>query len=167
MEKAPIDLAQLVHRQAIEDRLIDYCLHLDAMDLDALVQNFTEDCQVTYGPDPRLEAHGREALKTSLARMWRWRRTAHHLSNLRVWFNGPDRASAESAVWAWHEAQDGSQAEIYGIYRDSLIHSEDGWLIHQRNMSMRGASETFRVPIPQAHRQPPPPGWTPPEGLDE
>ncbi|MEL6782273.1 MAG: nuclear transport factor 2 family protein [Pseudomonadota bacterium] len=167
METTPAEIAQLVHRQAIETRLIDYCRHLDEMDLDALVQNFTEDCQITYGPDPRLEARGRKALKASLARMWRWRRTAHHLCNVRLWFDGPDNASAESAVWAWHEAQGGSRAEVYGVYRDSLIHSEDGWLIRQRSMSMRGASESFRVPIPQAHRHPPPPGWTAPDGLDD
>lgn len=167
MESTPADITQLVHRQAIEDRLIDYCRDLDAMDLDALVQNFTEDCRVTYGPDPRLQAHGREAQKTSLTRMWRWRRTAHHLCNMRVWFDGTDRASSESAVWAWHEAQDGSQAEVYGVYRDSLIHTDAGWLIHERSMSMRGSSESFRVPIPRAYRHPPPPGWTAPEGLDE
>lgn len=166
MDALPTGSARLVHRQSIEDRLVDYCRHLDEMDLEALVQCFTEECRVTYGPDQRLEANGRDALKTSLARMWRWRRTAHHLCNVRVWFDGSERASAESAVWAWHEAQDGSHAEVYGVYRDRLIHSEDGWLIRQRSMLMRGATESFRLPIPEAYRHPPPPGWAAPEGLD-
>ncbi|PWJ10047.1 nuclear transport factor 2 family protein [Jannaschia seohaensis] len=159
-------IAQALDRQAIADVLVDYCRFLDSMDLEALAALFTPDCRVVYGDDPRLRAEGRDALRSSLARMWRWRRTAHHLSNIRVWFDAPGRARAESAVWAWHEAQDGSPAEVYGVYDDRLIETAEGWRIDARRMTMRGASAGFRVALPPTERRPPPPGWTTPEGLD-
>ncbi|MEZ5862749.1 MAG: nuclear transport factor 2 family protein [Geminicoccaceae bacterium] len=93
-------LRELLDRRQIEDLLIDYCRHLDRMALDELAELFTTDCRVTYGPDPRLAAVGREALAGSLARMWRWRRTAHHLANVRVWLDRADTARAESYVHA-------------------------------------------------------------------
>lgn len=158
-------VARLLAEREIEAVLVDYCRHLDAMDLPWLAALFTEDAHVVYGPDPRLEAKGREEIEASLARMWRWRRTAHHLSNVRVWIDSADTARAESAVWAWHEAADGSEASVYGVYHDRFVR-DGGWRIAERRMEMRGASGGFRVPITPAWRAPPPEGWAPPEGLD-
>ncbi len=151
---------------AIHDLLVDYCLHLDRMDLGALSGLFTADCLVVYGPDPQLTANGAKALEASLARMWRWNRTAHHLSNLRITPEGADTALAESYVMAWHERPDGSTATIYGRYLDRLSRTSDGWRISERRMEMNGSDTGFRVAIPQAPRHPPPAGWAPPPGLD-
>jgi len=159
-------MRELLDRRQIEDLLVDYCRHLDRMELDALAALFTTDCRVTYGAEPRLAAVGREALARSLARMWRWRRTAHHLANVRVWLDSADTARAESYVHAWHERPDGRTATVYGRYLDSLRRTPEGWRIAERRMDMNGADANFHVPIPQAPRQPPPPGWQPPEGLD-
>ena len=153
-------------RHAVEEVLVDYCRHLDRMDLDALAALFTDDCSVVFGPDPNLRAEGRAALRQSMARMWRWRRTAHHLSTLRIWEDGADAVRTESYVHAWHEAQDGASAEVFGIYRDRLVRTAEGWRIAHREMAMNGAKGAFRLPIPQAGRAAPPPGWIPPEGLD-
>jgi ketosteroid isomerase-like protein len=153
-------------RFAIQDLLTDYCRHLDRMDLPALAALFTPDCRVIYGPDPALIAEGAEALQASLARMWRWKRTAHHLSNLRIWPDGADAARSESCVHAWHERPDGGTATIYGRYLDRLIRTPAGWRIQERRMDMNGADAGFRVAIPQAPRHPPPPGWAPPPGID-
>lgn len=157
---------ELLNRRWIEDLLVDYCRHLDRMELEALATLFTADCRVTYGPDPRLAAVGREALASSLARMWRWRRTAHHLANVRIWLDGSDAARAESCVHAWHERPDGRTATVYGRYLDIVKRTPEGWRIAERRMDMNGADANFRVAIPEAARQPPPPGWQPPEGLD-
>ncbi len=148
------DIRTLLDTAAITGVLTDYCRFLDRMDLAALGTLFTPDAQVIYGPDPRL-----------LARMWRWKRTAHHLANVRVWVEG-GTARAESAVHAWHEAADGSDAEIFGLYHDRLARVGEDWLIAERRMEMQGSRGGFRVPIPPAHREAPPPGWTPPQGLD-
>lgn len=151
---------------AIHDLLVDYCLHLDRMDLAALSALFTTDCVVVYGPDPKLMAQGAKALEASLARMWRWTRTAHHLSNVRISPEGAQDARSESCVTAWHERPDGSTATIYGRYLDRLVRTPDGWRICERRMEMNGSDAGFRVAIPQAPRHPPPAGWAPPAGLD-
>lgn len=153
-------------RFAIHDLLTDYCLHLDRMDLGALARLFTADCEVIYGPDPQLTAWGAAALEASLSRMWRWRRTAHHLSNIRLWPDGTDHVLSESYVMAWHERPDGTTATVFGRYLDRMTRTPDGWRIAQRRMEMNGADAGFRVAIPQAQRHPPPPGWVPPPGLD-
>ncbi|WP_431300251.1 nuclear transport factor 2 family protein [Tabrizicola sp. BL-A-41-H6] len=155
-----------VDRHEIEDVLTDYCHHLDRMDLSALAGLFTHDCVVIYGPEPHLTACGRAALAASLARMWRWKRTAHHLSNLRICALTSDAARAESYVLAWHERPDGQTATLYGRYLDLLTRTPDGWRIQERRMDMNGADQGFRVAIPQAIRAAPPPGWRPPEGID-
>ncbi len=153
-------------QRAIEDLLIDYCRHLDRMDLPALARLFTPDCRVIYGPDPHLIAEGPDALQASLARMWRWTRTAHHLSNVRIWRDTQDTAHAESYVHAWHERPDGSTATIYGRYLDQLYRTSQGWRIKERRMEMNGADAGFRVAIPQAPRLAPPDGWVAPTGID-
>ncbi len=158
---------ELLARRRIEDTLIAYCNSLDRMDLEAIGQLFTTDCTVSYGPHPDLQTEGRDALVASLARLWRWRRTAHHLCNVTVRFDGPSGAASESRVHAWHEAQDGAEAVLFGTYRDTLVRQGDNWLIHTRQMEMNGSSGGFRVPVPPAFRHPPPDGWTPPTGLDD
>ncbi|MFO6463359.1 nuclear transport factor 2 family protein [Jannaschia sp. KMU-145] len=160
------DLRALTDRAAIRDVLADYCRALDRMDLAALAALFTRDCEVAFGPDPRLTARGRDDLERSMARMWRWRRTAHHLGQVRIWFDGPDHARAESYVLAWHETSDGRPAVLHGVYRDRLRRTDEGWRLSHRAMEMNAAEGAFHVPIPPVERALPPKGWCAPEGLD-
>ena len=160
------DLIQLVDRQQIEALLIDYCALLDRMELSELAALFTTDCQVVYGPGPALTSDGRDGLEASLARMWRWSRTAHHLCNLRIRYIDPDVADTESQVIAWHEASDGRTATLYGRYLDRVVRTSYGWRIAQRRMDMNGSDAGFRVPLPPAPRRPTPSGWRAPDGLD-
>jgi ketosteroid isomerase-like protein len=153
-------------RAGIADLLADYCRHLDAMDLSALAALFTPDAAVTYGDAPALNAAGRDAIAASLARMWRWRRTAHHLTTLRLWADGEGAARSEARVIAWHERGDGSTATVHGRYLDRLVRSTDGWRIAQRRMEELGSDAGFTVPLHQAPRAAPPPGWSAPAGLD-
>jgi len=153
-------------RAAIADLLADYCRHLDAMDLGALADLFTDDATVTYGEAPALNAIGRGAIAASLARMWRWRRTAHHLTTVRLWADGPGAAQSEARVIAWHERPDGSTATVHGRYLDRLLRTADGWRIAHRRMEELGSDAGFTVPLHPAPRAAPPPGWSPPAGLD-
>lgn len=148
-------LARLLARQAIEDVLVAYCRHLDRMDLPAIGALFTADCTVVYADAPGFSASGRDALERSLARMWRWQRTAHHLSNVTVAFDDARTARTESYVLAWHERPDGRTATLYGRYLDRLVQEADGaWRIAERRMDMNGADAGFTVPLPQASRHP-------------
>ena len=150
-------------RVAIHDLLADYCQYLDTMDLDALAALFTPDCEVVYGDGPHLQSRGSDALAASLQRMWRWARSSHHLSNVRIRFDGDDDADVVSYVLAWHERPDGSTATIYGQYRDRVQRTAAGWRIARRQMLMNGCDAGFQVAITPLERRPPPPGWTPPD----
>ena len=142
--------------------LNEYCHALDQMDLPRLCALFTEDCLVEYGPEQWLRSRGAADLEQSLARMWRWARTSHHLSNVQVRFESAHEAVARSYVQAWHERPDGSTATIFGQYNDRLVRRDDGWRIAERRMLMNGNDSGFAVNITRFERKPPPHGWQPP-----
>lgn len=146
-------------RQAIADVLVDYCIYLDGMELEALAGLFTAGCVVEFGPDERLNSRGRGALAKSLERMWRWQRTSHHLSNVRIEFTGPDEARTTSYVLAWHERPDGFTATVYGQYRDRFECREGRWRIAGRRMLMNGANAGFTVNLYPLERRSAPEGW--------
>ena len=156
-------LRRLVERQAITDILIEYCTALDRMDLGRLASLFTEDCVAEYGPEEWLRSRGRKALEQSLARMWRWSRTSHHLSNVQIDFRDDDEAFVRSYVHAWHEGSDGSSATILGQYHDRFVRGDEGWRIAERRMVMNGSDAGFKVNINPFERIPPPAGWKAPE----
>lgn len=163
MKGDPADDSRRADRQAITEILIDYCIYLDRMQLDALADLFTAGCVVEFGSDERLNSRGRDALAKSLERMWRWRRTSHHLSNVRIGFTGPDQAHATSYVLAWHERPDGSTATVYGQYRDRLERRDGRWRIAGRRMLMNGNDAGFTVQLFALDRRPAPEGWVPPD----
>ena len=156
-------LRRLVERQAITDILIEYCTALDRMDLGRLGSLFTEDCVAEYGPEEWLQSRGRKALEQSLARMWRWSRTSHHLSNVQIEFSADDAAFVRSYVHAWHERDDGTSATILGQYHDRFVREHEGWRIAERRMVMNGSDAGFKVNINPFERLSPPAGWKAPE----
>ena len=157
---------EALDRQAIAEVLARYCDALDRMDLDALAALFTDDCAVSYGPDEKLRSRGSAALRTSLERMWRWKRTSHHLSNVIVEFDDADHARAKSYVLAWHERTDGTTATVFGQYRDRLVREGGRWRIAARRMLMNGSDAGFTLALNRLERRKPPPGWVAPD-LDD
>jgi 3-phenylpropionate/cinnamic acid dioxygenase small subunit len=155
-------LQQLLDRQAITTGLVEYCRALDRMDLPRLGALFTEDCVVDYGPQEALRSEGRAALEASLTRLWRWSRTSHHLTNVRIDFTGRDEARVESYVHAWHERADGSTATVFGQYHDHFVRAADAWLIALRRMLMNGCDAGFTVNINRFERIRAPAGWVAP-----
>ena len=159
-----VRVRRLCDREEITWILNEYCNALDRMDLPRLCALFTEDCLVQYGPEEWLQSHGAAALEQSLARMWRWARTSHHLSNVQVEFTNDDKANARSYVHAWHERPDGSTATVMGRYHDRFVRQAAGWRIAERRMVMTGNDSEFEVNINRFERIPAPEGWQPPAG---
>jgi 3-phenylpropionate/cinnamic acid dioxygenase small subunit len=155
-------LRQLMDCEEISFLLAEYCRALDAMELDKVAALFSEDCVVEYGPEDRLRSHGRNALRTGLERLWRWKRTSHHLSNVQIAFRGADEADANSYVMAWHERPDGTTATVFGQYEDKLIRAASGWRLARRRQTMNGNDKGFTVNLFPARRIAPPPGWVAP-----
>jgi len=156
------DNHRLADRQEIADLLAEYCRALDLMDLTAIARVFTEDCQVEYGPEERMQSRGAAGVAKSLERMWRWSRSSHHLTNIQIAFDGPDDARSISYVLAWHERPDGSTATVMGQYHDRLKRTQDAWRIAQRRMEMNGCDAGFTVNLYRTRRRPPPDGWVAP-----
>jgi hypothetical protein len=89
--------------------------------------------------------------------MWRWARTAHHLSNITVRLGpGADQASATSSVIAWHERPDATTATMMGRYLDELVRTEGRWLIARRRQELLGNDAGFTVQINPFARRPRP-----------
>ena len=153
---------RLCDRDEITGLLNEYCRALDSMDLPRLCALFTDDCWVEYGPESWLQSRGAADLEASLARMWRWARTSHHLSNVQIDFSSDDVALSRSYVQAWHERPDRSTATIFGQYHDRLVRLPAGWRIAERRMVMNGSDSGFAVNIHRFERNPPPTGWRPP-----
>jgi ketosteroid isomerase-like protein len=152
-------LGELLDKQAITEVLYAYCAHLDRMDLDALAALFTDDCVVEYGPEPRLQSRGAAGLRRDLARMWRWARTSHHLSNVMVTLEEDGvHAGAISYVLAWHERADGSSATMMGRYQDRLVREGGRWRISRRRQELTGNDAGFDVNINRFQRIPRPDG---------
>jgi hypothetical protein len=150
-------------RLTIAEMLAAYCRVLDSMQLDGLEAIFTQDCVVEFGADERLNARSAAELVEKLGRLWRWRRTSHHLSNVEISFGNSVQASVLSYVIAWHERADGGTATLYGLYRDAFVRTPLGWRIARRRQEMNGSDAGFTVGVFPAARQPPPAGWIAPQ----
>jgi ketosteroid isomerase-like protein len=155
-------LQELTDREEISSLLYEYCRTLDAMDLDALAEIFTEDCVVEYGPEARLQSHGRAAIRQGLERLWRWKRTSHHLSNIQIRFPRADEANVVSYIIAWHERADGGTATIWGQYHDTFVRTPAGWRLKVRRQTMNGNDAGFTVNVFPSERRQPPAGWVAP-----
>lgn len=155
-------LQRLCDREEIAFLMNEYCRALDAMDLDAIAAIFTEDCVVEYGPEDRLKSYGRAAIHKGLERLWRWKRTSHHLSNIQISFSGNDEASANSYIIAWHERPDGGTATVWGQYQDSFVRLPEGWRLARRKQTMNGNDAGFTVNLFPSERRRPPAGWVAP-----
>lgn len=122
---------------AIHDVLIGYCDRVDALNVTGVMRLFTRDCRFDYG-------FGRIFEHDELARLLRERlvaydATSHHLSNIRIELHGPDRATATSAVVAWHRfAEDGREAVLWGRYTDELQRVSGQWQIRRRVLRAAG-----------------------------
>jgi uncharacterized protein (TIGR02246 family) len=151
------ELSELLARQEITHVVYEYCRTLDAMDLDALAALFTVDCVVDYRPGPGMRSEGRATLRRDLERMWRWARTSHHGSGVQIHFDGPDQASVNSCVIAWHESPEGTTATMMGQYQDRFVREADGWRIARRRQVLNGNDAGFTVAINPFERAPRPP----------
>ena len=156
-------LQQLQDRIDIETVLVQYCRHIDCVELDSLVTLFTEDCFVEYGPGVNFSSQGRAKLRLDLERMWRYRRTAHQMANVEIEFLHTDEAHVLSSVTAWHERTDDHNRAVlvlYGRYADTLVRTSEGWRIRHRKLMNLGGDNTFEATIYPSERLRAPAGWS-------
>src|ERR1043165_5154911 len=96
-------------RDRIRSLIHGYCFHFDNNEPEAVAALFTEDATIDYGPEPP-GIVGREAVPRTIAvgLAETFAATSHHVSNIRISFDGPDGASSVTYLYAGHRYRDGS-----------------------------------------------------------
>ena len=133
-------LWEAVQRQLITETLQDYSYYVDCNDPANLVEK-------VFCADGVFELGARHAVigRAELAKMFAktlavFAATSHHVSNIRIRFQGDEHAESSAYVYAWHRrADDGHRIDLWGRYQDSLRLTADGWRIAVRRLA---AAET-------------------------
>lgn len=135
-------------RAEIVDAMHAYARWVDLNRPDEQVKVCTEGCRVNYGRGDGGWIVGRDALREALeAALAPFSATNHVITNVEVDFVGPDRATATSAVHAWHRFRDGSpDFHLFGRYQDVWVRTAGGWRLDERRLLATGT-------IPAAHAE--------------
>lgn len=135
----PSLLEQLLDRQEIAAVMADYARCADLNQPEQQAATFVADCRVRYHPGDWIT--GRAALTDQLrVALARYVQTSHHVSNIEIDFEGPDTATAQSVVMAWHRRHDGSEWTLYGRYVDRWTRTGEGWRLAERELRAAGAA---------------------------
>jgi len=144
---SPELLREIADRVAITDLIHGYCVHFDNNEPEAVAALFTEDATVDYGPESATivgSAAIAETITIGLERTFA--ATSHHVSNIQITFDGPDRAESVTYVYAWHRYVDGSpDGELWGRYRHGFARTEAGWRISRLQLQAAGMVDFHRA----------------------
>ncbi len=139
------DNAAAVGRLIAKDEIVDlvhrYSYCVDHRLYDEVVELFTEDCVVDFGP-----AYHTVRSSAGLRRMFEnpeagFAATSHHNANVLVTFEDPDHASVHTSVYAWHRRSDGVTPRLWGYYHDAVVRHPDGWRIAERRLRTLGTED--------------------------
>ena len=131
-------LRRLLDKDSIVDLVHRYSYCVDHRLYDEVVDLFTEDCTVDYGPvAPPVRT------RTALRQMFGhpaggFEATSHHNANVLVTFEDDDRATVRTSVYAWHEQADGVNPRLWGYYHDLVVRTPEGWRIDTRELRVLG-----------------------------
>lgn len=127
-------LERLLDERAIERLLFDYAYYLDMNMPDEMAALFVEDCEVSYAPN--FGASGLAAYKKTLEGIGTFfSATTHHVSNIRVDFDAPDRARVRAVVLAVHRyTRERPDGILYGQYDDVVVKVDGEWKFKNRTL---------------------------------
>jgi 3-phenylpropionate/cinnamic acid dioxygenase small subunit len=132
---------RLIDKDQITDLVHYYSYYVDHRLYDEVVQLFTEDCVVDYGPGIA-PVRSRAGLRRMLGHPGAgFAATSHHNANVLVTFDDSDHASVRTSVYAWHQRADGSTPCLWGYYHDSVVRLPEGWRIAERQLRTLGAED--------------------------
>jgi uncharacterized protein (TIGR02246 family) len=146
---------EFLDRQEITDLIHAYCDHFDRNEPEAVAALFTRDATVDYGPEMATIV-GSDAIAATIAVGLErtFHATSHHVSNIRITFDGPDAASAVSYLYAWHRYVDGSpDGELWGRYRHRFERTAAGWRIAELVLEAAGTVDFHRTTMHPVERR--------------
>jgi ketosteroid isomerase-like protein len=138
---------ELVDRREIADLIHAYCLHFDANEPDEVAALFTADATVDYGPEAETIVGADAIARTIAVGLERtFEATSHHVSNIQLEFDGPDRARGVTYLYAWHRYVDGSpDGELWGRYHHRFERTDVGWRIAELVLRAAGTKDFHRA----------------------
>jgi 3-phenylpropionate/cinnamic acid dioxygenase small subunit len=132
-------LQRLVDKDSIQDLIHEYSYCVDHRRYDDVVELFTSDCVVDYGPLTGSLVRSRSELRRVLGDPRAgFEATSHHNANVLVTFESDDRATVRASVYAWHRQTDGTTPRLWGYYHDSVVRTPDGWRFASRQLRVLG-----------------------------
>ena len=135
-------LRRLLDKDLIIDLVHRYSYCVDHRLYDEVVELFTEDCVVDYGPAFAPPVRSRAGLRQMFGHPKAgFAATSHHNSNVLVTFADADHASVRTSVYAWHQRTDGGTPRLWGYYHDSVVRLSEGWRIAQRQLRVLGVED--------------------------
>ena len=136
-----LTIEQALDRIEINDVLVQYAVHMDAGDFDALAAIFSEGATYDIAPDPGIvpvPARGRAAIRKILsdryAEVSKTAQRRHLITNVSVDKLAGDQASARCFLTVLTIPKSGGPAELRGtgVYFDKLSRVGGNWRITDR-----------------------------------
>jgi len=135
-------LRRLLDKDSIVDVVHRYSYCVDHRLYDEVVELFTTDCVVDYGPGNGSAVRSRAALRRLFGHPeGGFKATSHHNANILVTFESEDLATVRTSVYAWHEQTDGITPRLWGYYHDSVVRTPEGWRIARRQLRVLGVED--------------------------
>lgn len=118
--------------------VLAYARHMDARDFAGVAAQFTDDAVVHYahlGGELVGAAEVERYLTQAVGRGTE--ATSHHCSNIEITFDGPDAATVETYLYAWHRLSAAvPHYEVWGRYHDRVVRTATGWRIAERRLQV-------------------------------
>lgn len=142
---------QLESRASLRDLVTDYCQGFDKHNWDQFISIWHEDAVWEIGP-PFGTFYGHEGIRQAVNDVLypAWRETHHLASNLKLEFDGPDRAHGVCNVDCMGATADDIVQMISATYSDDFERRDGIWKIAKRNVVIH-----YFNPIPAAVMSPP------------
>ena len=144
MESEAAAIRRMVDKDEIIDLVHQYSYFVDHRRYDDVIELFTEDCVVDYGPGTP-PVRSRPRLREMLGHPGGFAATSHHNANILVKFDDADRASVRTSVYAWHKRADGRTPQLWGYYHDTVVRDPEGWRIASRQLRVLGVEGDWEM----------------------
>lgn len=136
----------LADKSEIADLIHAYCYHFDRAEPEAVVDLFTDDAVIDYGPDvPPMTGKAVFGPMIAQGLAERFSATSHHVSNIVIRFDGRQAATSVCYLYAWHRYRDGGgESELWGQYHHRLERTSEGWKIARLTLCAAGTRDFHR-----------------------
>ena len=142
---------ELESRAAIRDLVTDYCIGFDSHDWDRFIGIWHEDAVWEIGP-PFGSFTGHKGIQDAVDNILYpvWRETHHLTTNLRITFDGPDKATGICDVDCMGANKEDVVQMVGATYKDDFERRDGEWKIAIRRVTLH-----YFNPIPDVEMSAP------------